>query len=237
MIAEQTKAIETTNGEMNNVQSLSNELKTLADENGKVKEGYEARVKYILNELNSALGTEMELQNGVISKYKDTIKSIDDLIAKKRAEVILEAQLPAYKEAVTKATEAQIEASRREAEYAEVKKKNDKEIADLQGKLANASDYEARSIQSRIGILQQETTQAKISYEKKKRRSIKVITILWQSTKQNATRLSSENAEEWKKIETSTVTAKATSNYEKNTIIRTAEISRRTTFTVPSRKI
>ena len=61
-----------------------------------------------MNELNSALGTEMELQNGVISKYKDTIKSIDDLIAKKRAEVILEAQLPAYKEAVTKATEAQI---------------------------------------------------------------------------------------------------------------------------------
>lgn len=214
LIAEQTKAIETTNGEMNNVQSLSNELKTLADENGKVKEGYEARVKYILNELNSALGTEMELQNGVISKYKDTIKSIDDLIAKKRAEVILEAQLPAYKEAVTKATEAQIEASRREAEYAEVKKKNDKEIADLQGKLANASDYEARSIQSRIGILQQETTQAKISYEKKKEEAQGYYNTMAEY-ETNATRLSSENAEEWKKIETSTVTAKATSNYEK----------------------
>lgn len=224
LIDEQNKAIATTNGEMNNVQSLSNELRTLADANGKVKEGYEARVNYILNELNTALGTEMSLQDGVISKYKETMDSIDNMIAKKRAEAILEAQLPAYKEAVTKATEAQIEASKREAEYAEVKKKNDAEIAKLQNQLATAGEYEARSIQSKIGMLQQETIQAQTNYQKKKEEAQSYYDTMAQY-ETNAVRLSSENAEEWKKIETSTVTAKATSNFEKIQLLEQQKVA------------
>ena len=47
--------------EMDNVANLNNELKSLVDENGKVKEGYENRVLFILNELSNATGVEISL--------------------------------------------------------------------------------------------------------------------------------------------------------------------------------
>lgn len=95
-------------GQINRTQNLNNELKTLVDENGKVKEGYEDRVKFILNELNNALGTEMTLVDGVVQGYKDQGKEIDKLIEKKRAQAILDAGYEKYKNAIDdqkKATE------------------------------------------------------------------------------------------------------------------------------------
>ena len=41
-------------------------FETLVDANGRVKEGYEARANFIINELNEAIGTEMELVEGQI---------------------------------------------------------------------------------------------------------------------------------------------------------------------------
>ncbi len=91
--------------EMNNIQSLWDELQTLVDQNGKVKKGYEERVEFILGDLNEALGTEMELQDGLIKKYKETEQSIDRLIEKRRAEALLEAYQPEYEEAIQKRNE------------------------------------------------------------------------------------------------------------------------------------
>ena len=224
LINTQNKAIETANTEMNNVRELSNELRTLTNENGKVKAGYEARANYIVNELNTALGTEMKMHDGVISKYKETMASIDNMIAKKRAEAILEAQLPAYKEAVTKATEAQIKASKLEAQISETKKKNDAQIAKLQKELADAKGYEAQSILYKIAILQQETAQQQQEYDKQK----KIIEGYYGDIalyETNATRLASENAQEWQKIETSTVTAKSTSTWEKIRLLEQQKIA------------
>ena len=62
---------ETLNGnlaEIENTQRLTNELENLVDSNGKVKKGYEARVEYILNNLNNALGTEYKLVDNQITK-------------------------------------------------------------------------------------------------------------------------------------------------------------------------
>lgn len=106
-------------GEIENTQSLYSELKNLVDGNGKLKGKYEDRVKFILNDLNQALGTEMELNDGVITGYKDLSGSIDNMLAKKRAEIILEAQLPAYKEAVTKSIEAQTKANELSAQISD----------------------------------------------------------------------------------------------------------------------
>lgn len=80
--------------------SLSDELKTLVDENGRVKEGYEDRVKFILNELNQAYGLELKLVDGEIQGYKNLQKEIDNTIEKKRAEIILSGEEEKYKKAI-----------------------------------------------------------------------------------------------------------------------------------------
>lgn len=74
---------------IDSVENLKDELKTLVEENGKVKDGYKSRVDFILNELNSALGTEYKLNGDIIDSYKDLQKEIDTLVEKKRAEVFL----------------------------------------------------------------------------------------------------------------------------------------------------
>lgn len=92
--------------EIDNVQKLKDELSNLVDENGKVKAGYEARTKFILGELNQALGTEYKLNNKNIEGYKKLKGEIDELILKKKAQIILEANEEKYKEAVTNKAKA-----------------------------------------------------------------------------------------------------------------------------------
>lgn len=76
--------------QIDSVSRLKDELKTLVDENGNVKEGYESRVDFILNELNEALGKEYKLNDGVVQSYKELQGEIEGTIEKKRAEIILE---------------------------------------------------------------------------------------------------------------------------------------------------
>ena len=92
--------------EIDNVQRLKNELTTLVDANGKVKEGYEARAQFILNEMNNALGTEYALNGNIIDSYSDMCASIDELILKKKAQIILEASEDEYREAIQNKTKA-----------------------------------------------------------------------------------------------------------------------------------
>lgn len=88
------------------VSRLKEELKTLVDENGKVKEGYESRVSFILNELNKALGTEYELNGNIIDSYKELQDEIDSTIEKKRAEIILNSEEQKYAEAIEQEKQA-----------------------------------------------------------------------------------------------------------------------------------
>lgn len=85
---------------------LNEELGTLADENGKVKEGYEGRAQFILNELNEALGTEYNMNQGIITSYKEMQTEIDNLMKKQEAEILLNSKRDAYEEAVVKKNEA-----------------------------------------------------------------------------------------------------------------------------------
>lgn len=88
------------------VKNLRKELNELVDENGKVKEGYEGRVSFILNELNSALGTEYKLNKGIIENYQDLQNEIDSTIEKKKAQIILQGEEEKYKDAIDKQTQA-----------------------------------------------------------------------------------------------------------------------------------
>lgn len=108
--------------EVNYMERLNNELKTMVDENGRVKEGYEGRAAFILGQLNDALGTEYTMNGNIIQSYKDMQAEIDTLLEKKRAQLILEGLEPVYKQAVLN-----IDASRR---------KNAQDILDLNANLA-----------------------------------------------------------------------------------------------------
>lgn len=86
--------------EIENTQNLAEELKKITDENGKVKKGYEDRANVILNQLNSALGTEYELNGDIITQYQELKNNIDEIIAKKKAEAVLNAYQEEYGTAI-----------------------------------------------------------------------------------------------------------------------------------------
>ena len=94
--------------EVAHVQSLSDELKTLADANGVVADKDKARAQFILNELNNALGTEYTLTGNQISNYQQLAGSIDEVIRKKQAELILAAQEEAYTAAIIGRQDAEL---------------------------------------------------------------------------------------------------------------------------------
>ncbi|MBE7044783.1 MAG: hypothetical protein E7397_04585 [Ruminococcaceae bacterium] len=103
---------------------LYHELKTLADENGNVNEANRLRVEYILGELNEALGLELKLTGDQIKGYQDLSSSIEEMLAKKRAEIILASQEESYKAAIVaidekraKQSELYIKILEKEAQY------------------------------------------------------------------------------------------------------------------------
>lgn len=143
------KIDETTNANLSHIESvkkLKDELTTLVDENGKVKEGYEGRVSFILNQLNSALGTEYKLNGDIIQNYKDLQSEIDKTIEKKKAEIILNAEEEKYKKAIENQKEA-VEKLKETQEklgmsYDEVREKYGKYIDKINSNTLTTGDVE-----------------------------------------------------------------------------------------------
>ncbi len=92
--------------EIENCEKLTKELSKITDENGKVKEGYEARAKVILTSLNEALGTEYKLNGNIIESYQSLKENIEKVIATKKAESVLNAYQEEYGQAIKKEAEA-----------------------------------------------------------------------------------------------------------------------------------
>lgn len=84
LAAEQQKKLEADFKEIDQITTLKLELDKLVDSNGKVKEGYEDRVKAITGELSDATGIEIELIDGQIQKYGELGQEIDTVITKKK---------------------------------------------------------------------------------------------------------------------------------------------------------
>ena len=98
------KNLESITGEYNYITALKDEYNSLIDSNGKVKEGYEDRANFIINELANALGIEKDKVLELIETNGKLGDSINDLIKKKQAEATLSAYDESYKKA--KAEEA-----------------------------------------------------------------------------------------------------------------------------------
>jgi len=75
---------------------LLSELDDLVDANGRVKEGYETRATFILNELNKAYGSEIKLVDGVIEGYDNQKKKLEELIKAEEIEIILQGNREKY---------------------------------------------------------------------------------------------------------------------------------------------
>ena len=75
---------------------LLSELDELVDANGRVKEGYETRATFILNELNNAYGAEIKLVDGVIEGYDNQKKKLEELIKAEEIEIILQGNREKY---------------------------------------------------------------------------------------------------------------------------------------------
>lgn len=100
------EALATITTEMGEVQKLADELETLVDKKGKVRDEDKKRVDFILGELNKALGTEYERTGDIIKNYKDLKNSIDEVIEAKTVNALLEAAQGDYTDALTLQTEA-----------------------------------------------------------------------------------------------------------------------------------
>ncbi len=92
--------------QMGYIQDLAAELQGLADANGEVAEADQARAQFILNELNNALGTEYQMVGNTISQYDELKNSINEVIATKTANALLEAENEAYIQAIQQEGEA-----------------------------------------------------------------------------------------------------------------------------------
>lgn len=101
---EKEAADELADSQIANVDYVKNnllpQLENLVDANGKVKKGDEERAKFILGELNEALGTEYKSLSEIIDANGKIKDSIYDVIDAKKAQILLEAHQETYKKAI-----------------------------------------------------------------------------------------------------------------------------------------
>lgn len=116
--------------EINNIQKMKDELDLLVDANGKVKEGFENRASYLVNELAEATGTDIKLVDGQIQNYSELTNEIQKTIDKMKAEAVLEAHKEEYQTAVEKQADAQKKLNQARDEYNKVLKNSQKYIDD-----------------------------------------------------------------------------------------------------------
>ena len=81
-------------------QMYVDQLEQIVDENGKVKDGYEDRAKFIINELNRAYGTEIKLTDGIIENYEEQIEQIKQLINVEKQRIYQKMALEKYEIAI-----------------------------------------------------------------------------------------------------------------------------------------
>lgn len=156
--------------ELSYYQNLFNELTRITDENGRVKEGYEDRALFITSTLSEAMGMEIELVEGTIQNYQELSGTFDDIIAKKKGMVILNAQEEAYTEAIKKQAEVQATLGESYAEIQENKEKInelEKEYQELI-KDPTATKEELANFQGRIINLKTTNVELQKEYDKAK---------------------------------------------------------------------
>lgn len=130
--AARSEAAEAELVQIENARVLVEELKTLADENGRVTEANKIRAEYILGQLNEALGTEFTMTGNQIDQYKTLEDQVYKTIEAKKTEILMNQALESYEEALKNISQAEKnyytaleEYSARKQKIAEIEKKID----------------------------------------------------------------------------------------------------------------
>lgn len=80
---------------------LKAELDGIVDGNGRIKEGYENRAKFITEELGDVTGEEIEIVDGVIQKYDELSVKLDEVLLKKKGEAYANIYADQFSEALS----------------------------------------------------------------------------------------------------------------------------------------
>lgn len=152
--------------ESRETKKLWEELQTLTDEQGKVKDGSESRAKYILGELNNALGTEYAMNGNIIAQYGQMRDEIDKLILKKRAERLLEASATAYDEAKASLAERSTAAGLAAEALANAQKNAAAIQAQLDAMGRNVEPYAAQVALGKLKDAKKAVEEAQAEYDK-----------------------------------------------------------------------
>jgi len=170
LVEAQQNAINVGMTEQAHLGNLWDELQGLVDQNGKVKEGYEQRANFIASQLSEAYGIEIKTVDGVIQKYGDLKKSIDEVMEKKKAQIILDSQESLYKEAIEKQDQAlknlkltREDVSKRQQELSILEDKMEEVKA---AKYKGYSNQYIAALQGQISAKHQEVNEAEKSYKK-----------------------------------------------------------------------
>lgn len=166
-----SKMNETINGntaQIDSTKTLKEELATLVETNGKVKKGYEGRVSYILNELNTALGTEYQMNGNVVQSYKDIQKEIDNTIEKKKAEAVLQGEQEKYTNWKKEENEATKELYKTTKQLNEVKEKYGMSLEELKSKAEGSYGKQKEYLENVINAYEQSVEKVKSGEEIKK---------------------------------------------------------------------
>lgn len=156
--------------ELTYYQNLFNELQRIVDQNGKVKQGYEDRASFITSTLSEAMGMEINLVDGTVQNYQELSNTFDDVIAKKKGMIILNAQEEAYTEAIKKQAEAQEALGKTTYEIQKNKEKMNELEKEYQELLKDptASKAELANAKGRITNLQTTNVELQKEYDKAK---------------------------------------------------------------------
>lgn len=169
------ESMESIDAEYGYLTELQDELEGLIDSNGQVKTGYEDRANFIVNQLSEALGIEKDKIREIIQANGNLGTSIDQIIEKKKAEALLNANEEAYTEAIKGKDSALKSYTDKLAEYNEAQKKyNDTQEAakkaqeEYQEILKNSPEAaNAHQIASRE--IYKAADEAKIAYDETKK--------------------------------------------------------------------
>lgn len=147
----QAESVNASLAENEHIKTLADSLMSLADEDGRVTDANKARAEFILNQLNSALGTEYKMTGNQIQNYKDLQSEIYKTIEAKKLEILMSAQEEKYKNAIQNKdkAEADMAAAWANGAYAlDLIAEKQEKIKEIQKELIalnndpNASDFE-----------------------------------------------------------------------------------------------
>lgn len=151
------------------VEKLWNELQTLADANGKVKDSDKARADFIIGELNDALGKEYSLTGNIIKNYKDMPEVIAQAIQAKKAQILLEAYEESYAEAIKKVTEAEKSRAIQAQEVAKHQEKEKELLAALRDAQQELGDLSVWASDQTVALYTQNVIEAQKAYDEEKK--------------------------------------------------------------------